>query len=78
MLKGESSENPIKNVKARVAEIQQTLPPKLEIDPFLDRAKLLEKAVYMVVKNLIEGGAICLSTSRYARSPASKARCSGP
>ncbi|MBH8557732.1 CusA/CzcA family heavy metal efflux RND transporter [Hymenobacter negativus] len=58
MLKGASSEATIKNVKARVAEIQQTLPKGLEIDPFLDRTKLVDKAIHTVVKNLIEGGVI--------------------
>jgi cobalt-zinc-cadmium resistance protein CzcA len=58
MLKGASSETTIKNVKARVAEIQQTLPKGLEIDPFLDRTKLVDKAIHTVVKNLIEGGLI--------------------
>jgi len=58
MLKGASSEATIKNVKERVAEIQQTLPKGLEIDPFLDRTKLVDRAIHTVVKNLIEGGVI--------------------
>ena len=58
MLKGASSETTIKNVKERVAEIQQTLPKGLEIDPFLDRTKLVDKAIHTVIKNLIEGGVI--------------------
>jgi cobalt-zinc-cadmium resistance protein CzcA len=58
MLKGASSEATIKNVKDRVAEIQQTLPKGLEIEPFLDRTKLVDKAIHTVVKNLIEGGII--------------------
>ncbi|GAB3869475.1 CusA/CzcA family heavy metal efflux RND transporter [Hymenobacter segetis] len=58
MLKGASSEATIKNVKARVAEIQQSMPEGLEIDPFLDRTKLVDKAIHTVVKNLIEGGII--------------------
>ncbi len=58
MLKGASSEATIKNVKARVAEIQQTLPKGLEIDSFLDRTKLVDRAIHTVVKNLIEGGVI--------------------
>ncbi|MBD2721893.1 CusA/CzcA family heavy metal efflux RND transporter [Hymenobacter armeniacus] len=58
MLKGASSEATIKNVKARVAEIQQTLPKGLVIEPFLDRTKLVDKAIHTVVKNLIEGGII--------------------
>jgi cobalt-zinc-cadmium resistance protein CzcA len=60
MLKGASSEATIKNVKARVAEIQQTLPPGLEIEPFLDRTKLVDKAIHTVVKNLVEGGIIVI------------------
>ncbi|MBJ6108189.1 CusA/CzcA family heavy metal efflux RND transporter [Hymenobacter sp. BT523] len=58
MLKGASSEATIKNVKTRVAEIQQTLPKGLVIEPFLDRTKLVDKAIHTVVKNLIEGGII--------------------
>ena len=58
MLKGASSETTIKNVKERVAEIQQTLPKGLEIEPFLDRTKLVDRAIHTVVKNLIEGGVI--------------------
>lgn len=60
MLKGASSENTIKNVKARVAEIQQTLPKGLVITPFLDRTKLIDKAIATVEHNLVEGGVIVL------------------
>ena len=60
MLKGASSENTIKNVKVRVAEIQKTLPQGLVITPFLDRTKLIDKAIATVEHNLIEGGVIVL------------------
>jgi len=60
MLKGASSEATIKNVKERVAEIQQTLPAGVVIEPFLDRTKLIDKAIHTVVKNLIEGGVIVI------------------
>lgn len=60
MLKGASSEQTIKNVKARVTEIQQTLPKGLEIVPFLDRTKLIDKAIATVEHNLLEGGVIVL------------------
>ncbi|TVT42610.1 CusA/CzcA family heavy metal efflux RND transporter [Hymenobacter setariae] len=60
MLKGASSENTIKNVKARVAEIQKTLPKGLAVTPFLDRTKLIDKAIATVEHNLIEGGVIVL------------------
>ncbi len=58
MLKGASSEETIKGVKERVAEIQKTLPPGLSIEPFLDRTKLIDKAIRTVEHNLLEGGAI--------------------
>ncbi|MGI4739778.1 MAG: CusA/CzcA family heavy metal efflux RND transporter [Janthinobacterium lividum] len=61
MLKGASSEQTIKNVKTRVAEIQKTLPPGLVITPFLDRTKLIDKAIATVEHNLIEGGVIVLA-----------------
>jgi cobalt-zinc-cadmium resistance protein CzcA len=61
MLKGASSENTIKNVKKRVAEIQKTLPKGLVITPFLDRTKLIDKAIATVEHNLIEGGVIVLA-----------------
>ena len=61
MLKGASSEQTIKNVKARVAEIQKTLPKGLVITPFLDRTKLIDKAIATVEHNLIEGGVIVLA-----------------
>ena len=61
MLKGASSENTIKNVKARVAEIQQTLPKGLVITPFLDRTKLIDRAIATVAHNLVAGGAIVLA-----------------
>jgi cobalt-zinc-cadmium resistance protein CzcA len=61
MLKGASSENTIKNVKTRVAEIQKTLPKGVIIQPFLDRTKLVDKAIATVEHNLIEGGVIVLA-----------------
>ncbi|TGE21299.1 CusA/CzcA family heavy metal efflux RND transporter [Hymenobacter aquaticus] len=60
MLKGASSEQTIKGVKARVAEIQATLPKGLVIAPFLDRTKLIDKAIHTVTSNLVEGGVIVI------------------
>lgn len=60
MLKGASSEETIKGVKARMAEIQHSLPKGLVITPFLDRTKLIDKAIETVTHNLIEGGVIVL------------------
>ena len=58
MLKGASSEQTIKRVKERVAAIEQSLPEGLFVRPFLDRTKLIDKAIHTVSTNLLEGGVI--------------------
>ena len=58
MLKGENSSKVIKDVKARIAEIQKTLPAGVKIEPFLDRTKLVNRAISTVEKNLAEGALI--------------------
>ncbi|MCA8829099.1 efflux RND transporter permease subunit [Hymenobacter pini] len=60
MLKGASSEQTIKEVKARVTEINQALPQGVYVQPFLDRTKLVDTAIHTVAKNLIEGGIIVM------------------
>ncbi|PRY41987.1 cobalt-zinc-cadmium resistance protein CzcA [Spirosoma oryzae] len=61
MLKSASSEKTIEGVKARIGEIQKSLPPGLVIEPFLDRKTLIDKAIHTVAQNLIEGGLIVMS-----------------
>ena len=58
MLKGANSNEVIKNVKAKVAEIQKTLPEGVVIEPFLDRTKMVNNAIQTVKKNLMEGALI--------------------
>lgn len=58
MLKGANSSKVIKRVKDRVTQIQKSLPKGVEIKPFLDRTKLVDKAISTVVTNLIEGALI--------------------
>jgi heavy metal efflux system protein len=58
MLKGANSSDVIKNVKARVAQIQKTLPEGILIEPFLDRTKMVNNAIGTVEKNLLEGALI--------------------
>ena len=60
MLKGADSEKTIKGVKERIARIQKTLPEGLVIDAFIDRTKLINKAISTVETNLIEGGLIVI------------------
>lgn len=58
LLKGESAQRVVKDVKIRIAEIQKTLPQGITIEPFIDRSKLIDKAIGTVEKNLVEGGLI--------------------
>ena len=58
MLKGANSSDVIKNVKKRIAQIQKTLPEGVEIEPFLDRTKMVNNAISTVETNLLEGALI--------------------
>ncbi len=60
MLKGENSSQVIERVQERVAVIQKSLPPGVVIEPFLERSKLVNKAIRTVSTNLIEGGLIVI------------------
>lgn len=58
MLKGANSSDVIKNVKQRIELIKETLPEGVQIEPFLDRTKMVNNAIGTVEKNLIEGALI--------------------
>ncbi len=58
MLKGENSSEVIGNVKARIEQIRKSLPEGVEIHAFLDRTKLVNRAIGTVERNLIEGALI--------------------
>jgi len=60
MLKGANSSKVIDNVKERIAQIKQNLPEGVSIRPFLDRTKLVNKAISTVSTNLIEGALIVI------------------
>lgn len=60
MLKGENSSAVVNRVKARIKQIEKNLPEGLEIDAFLDRSKLVSRAIGTVEKNLIEGALIVI------------------
>ncbi|OAQ41817.1 acriflavine resistance protein B [Pedobacter psychrophilus] len=60
MLKGANSNEVIKKVKARIAQIQKTLPEGIVVDAFLDRTKMVNNAIHTVSKNLVEGALIVL------------------
>lgn len=60
MLKGENSSAVIKRVKAKIAEIEKTLPEGIQLVPFLDRTKMVDSAIGTVTKNLSEGALIVI------------------
>ncbi len=55
MLKDANSKEVIEAVKTRVAEIQETLPEGVYINPFLERSALIAKTTKTVAENLILG-----------------------
>ncbi|MER2996702.1 CusA/CzcA family heavy metal efflux RND transporter [Pontibacter populi] len=58
MLKGANSNQVIKEVKARIEQISESLPEGVVIEPFLDRTKMVNNAISTVEKNLLEGALI--------------------
>lgn len=60
MLKGANSSEVIENIKERMSQIEKTLPEGVEIEPFLDRGKLVDNAIGTVAKNLMEGALIVI------------------
>ncbi|WP_276090861.1 CusA/CzcA family heavy metal efflux RND transporter [Pedobacter sp. JY14-1] len=58
MLKGANSNVVIESIKAKIAEIQKTLPEGVVIEPFLDRTDMVSNAIHTVETNLLEGALI--------------------
>ncbi len=58
LLAGENSRAVVGRVKEKMAEIERTLPPGVEVAPFYDRTELVERTVSTLTKNLIEGGVL--------------------
>ena len=65
LLKDGNSNDVIKRVKERVAEIQKSLPEGVTIEPFLDRSDLIAKTTGTVRNNLLEGGLIVIFYTSY-------------
>lgn len=60
MLKGENAFAVTQRIEERVAEIQETLPDGVTIEPYLNRADLVGRTIKTVTTNLIEGGLIVI------------------
>ncbi|MGN6647131.1 MAG: CusA/CzcA family heavy metal efflux RND transporter [Cytophaga sp.] len=60
MLKGENSNEVIRNVKEKIGQIEKTLPAGIQIEAYLDRTTLVNQAIKTVSKNLVEGALIVI------------------
>jgi cobalt-zinc-cadmium resistance protein CzcA len=60
MLKGENANEVIGNIKQRLEKIQESLPEGVVIEPFLDRAKMVNNTISTVKTNLMEGALIVI------------------
>ncbi|HKR21729.1 MAG TPA: CusA/CzcA family heavy metal efflux RND transporter [Pyrinomonadaceae bacterium] len=60
MLKGANTRTVVDRVKERIAQIQTTLPKGVELIPFYDRAELVDRTIWTVVKNLTEGALLVI------------------
>ncbi|MBL7933158.1 MAG: efflux RND transporter permease subunit, partial [Bacteroidia bacterium] len=60
MLKGENSSQVIEDVKEKITQIKKTLPEGVELEPFLDRTKMVNSAIGTVTRNLLEGALIVI------------------
>ncbi len=60
MLKGANSASVVRSVKEKMESIKKALPQDVEIEAFVDRTGLVDRAVGTVKTNLIEGALIVL------------------
>jgi len=61
MLIGENSRVVVDRVKARLAEIEKSLPPGVRIVPYYDRTELVRRTIRTVTTNLVEGGLLVIA-----------------
>lgn len=60
MLKGENSRTVVGRIKERVEAIKKTLPKGVSLVPFYDRTELVNRTIWTVSKNLIEGAILVI------------------
>ncbi len=60
MMKGANSASVVKLVKERMITVQKSLPDDVEVEAFLDRTNLIDRAINTVKTNLIEGALIVI------------------
>ncbi len=60
MMKGANSASVVELVKERMITVQKSLPEDVEIEAFLDRTNLIDRAINTVKTNLVEGALIVI------------------
>lgn len=60
MLKGENTRTVVERVKERIEQIKKTLPQGVELIPFYDRTELVNRTIWTVTRNLIEGAILVI------------------
>lgn len=60
MLKGENSRAVVDRVKEKIETIKKALPDSVNLEPFYDRTELINKTIWTVEKNLLEGGILVI------------------
>lgn len=61
MLAGESGKQVAGAVKARIEEIQKTLPAGMRIEPFYDQSEVIDRTARTVTLNLVEGSLLVVA-----------------
>ncbi|HEY9757409.1 MAG TPA: CusA/CzcA family heavy metal efflux RND transporter [Oculatellaceae cyanobacterium] len=60
MRKGENSREVVELVREKLRQVQKTLTPNIELKPFYDRGKLIDRTVETVKENLLHGAVLVL------------------
>jgi heavy metal efflux system protein len=60
MLKGENSRAVVGRLKERIKQVEKTLPKGVKLIPFYDRGELVNRTMWTVAKNLLEGALIVI------------------
>src|SRR3569623_1006879 len=60
MLLGENSRQVVHEAKARLQEIERTLPSGVKLEVIYDRAHLIDRSLSTVLHNLVEGGVLVI------------------
>ncbi|HEX7487189.1 MAG TPA: CusA/CzcA family heavy metal efflux RND transporter [Vicinamibacterales bacterium] len=61
MLQGQNGKTVAERVKARLEEIQASLPPGLSVKPFYDQTEVIDRTAHTVRKNLVEGSVLVVA-----------------